>query len=345
MENTINVEKRNKRSNLMANNNDSKKIIFSLIMNYGLLFVVLILFALFSVIEFRFCSINNIFEILYETSVLSILALGLTFVVIVGEFDISLVHSSALAGVMAILLIMNGVNMFLVFLIPIITLFILSYLKGKAMEKLGIPSFIVTLGFMVSLQGLLRHLTKGITIFPQNVPETFLILGRFKFFGKIHILILFFLIIFLASVLFFDHSKIGRHIYAVGGDLEVSLFVGLPVSKLKTMVFIISGFLFCFEGFILASSMGAARMTMGHEYMMSAITATFLGEIFLMRGIPNVKGTVVSALLLTVLSNGFSAIGLPFYFKQSIQGMILLTTLAILYLRIEKAKKINQKEI
>ena len=166
-------------------------------MNYGLIFVIGFLFIVFSIIEFRFCSINNIYEILYETSVLGMMSLGLTFVVITGEFDISLTYSSGLAGVIAILLIINGANIFLVFLAPIVALFIISYLKGKSMEILGIPSFIVTLGFMVFLQGLLRYLTKGMTIFPQKVPEIFFLLGRYKLFGKIPILILLFAIIFL----------------------------------------------------------------------------------------------------------------------------------------------------
>jgi len=298
---------------------------------YGLLVATAALFIVFSILEPKFITTANIFSIVRQASIMGILALGLTVIVILGEFDISLVAISVFAGVVPIIMVMSGIQMVpLVWCAGIVLGIGLSLINGSGVVFVGIPSFIISLGMMMTLTGASRGFTKGAPTFPARLPAGFSLLGKYSIGGLIPVVAVTFIVAAVLITLFLDYTPSGRYIYAVGGNPDASVHSGIRVRKIKIIGFLIAGLLYGIGGISMASMFGSASSSMGDGYLMPAIIACFLGGSFLTEGVPNPRGTIVSVILLAILANGFTMTNVPFYGKAIMQGVILLVALIVL---------------
>jgi len=310
------VQEKNKSSNFFV--------------RYGLLILVVFLFILFSLLQPSFITVPNIFGILRQASILGLLALGLTLIVIVGEFDISFVAISVFSGVIPVILIMHGVeNIPLIWTIGITLGVGLSLINAISIVYIGIPSFIATLAMMMALTGAARGFTGGYEIFPSAFPPGFGLLGQYLIFGLLPVQIFIFIAAATVLTLFLDYSPLGRYIYAVGGNPDASTHVGINIKKVKFFVFFVAGLLYGIAGVVMSSMFGSANSSMGDGYLLPGIIVCFLGAIFLTEGVHNPRGTIVSVILMSILSNGFTMVNMPFYGKAITQGAILLIALII----------------
>lgn len=306
--------------------------------SYGLLIAAAVLFIIFSIIEPKFITAGNIFSIVQQASIMGLLALGLTLIVILGEFDISLVGISVFAGVIPIIMIMNGVQSVpLVWCMGILLGIGLSLVNASGVVYLGIPSFIITLGMMMTLTGVSRGFTKGAPTFPAKLPAGFGLLGKYSIGGFIPVLVLVFIAAAILVALFLDFMPAGRYTYAVGANPDASSHVGIPIRKIKIVGFLIAGLLYGIAGIAMSSMFGSASSSMGDGYLMPAIIACFLGGSFMTEGVPNPRGTIVSVMLLAILANGFTMTNVPFYGKAIMQGVILL--IALIALSVVKKRR------
>ena len=310
---------------------EHQRSVGSFFIRYGLLFVVAFLFILFSVLEPQFITLLNVFTIIRQASILGLMALGLTVIVIAGEFDISFVAIATFCGVIPVILIMSGVeNLWLVWSIGIACGIAFSLINSVNVISVGIPSFIATLGMMAVLTGISRGFTKGITTYPQAFPPGFGLVGRYMIGGLIPVPVIIFVVVSILLILVLDYSPKGRYVYAIGGNPKASLHVGINVKRIKILAFLIAGVTYGIAGIIMSSMFGSCSPGMGEGYLLPAIISCFLGAAFLTEGVPNPRGTIVSAILLAILSNGFTMTKVPFYGRSIIQGIILLISLGML---------------
>jgi ribose transport system permease protein len=304
---------------------------------YGVLWATILLYIVFASIEPRFFSTQNALNIVRMASIIGMLAIGLTLYVCVGEFDISFAAIATISNVLNILMLMNGYNLYFSWAVCVGLGILIQALNSISILVVGIPSFIATIGMMGILTGISRYFTNGTTIYAGTYPAGFEALGRDMLFGIIPSPVISFAVIAIFGVIFLEFSRRGRYTYAVGGNAEAATHVGIKIKKTKLLTFLISGFISGFAGIVMASLYGSGNPTQGEGFLLPAIIATFLGAVFLRDGLPNARGTIVAALLLAVLENGFVMTDVPFYMKEVVQGIVLLCSVAMVSLLKGKA--------
>lgn len=326
------TSKMNTRERRKARKADRQALsVVDFFIRYGLLVATVALFVVFTILEPKFVTPANVFTIIRQASILGMLALALTIIVIMGEFDISLIGISVFAGVVPIIMIMNGItNTPLVWTVGVALGIGMSLVNAAGVVRLGIPSFIISLGMMMTLTGAARGFTKGAPTFPAKLPAGFIILGKYSIGGLIPVLTIVFVVIAVLVVVLVDYTPMGRYTYAVGGNPDASAHVGIRIRRVKIIGFLVAGLLYGIAGISMSSMFGSASSSMGDGYLMPAIIATFLGGSFMTEGVPNPRGTIVSVVLLSILANGFTMTNVPFYGRSIIQGVILLVALIIL---------------
>ena len=291
---------------------------------YAVAIVLVILFGIFSSLEPSFYQAQNVFNIVRQASIIGLLSLGLTCVVSIGEFDISFAALSTFTGVMSVVLLMHGVNLYLAWLASVLAGVAIGCLNALNIVALGIPSFIATLGMQSILLGVSRYFTGGTVLYAAEYPRGFNAIGRAMVFHIIPTPVISFVLFGVLLVLFLEFSRSGRYIYSVGGNPEAATHVGINVRRIKFITFIIMGLLSGVAGIIMASMFGSGNPGMGDGYLSPVIIATFLGAVFLKDGLTNSRGTIVACLVLAVLENGFVMTNVPYYMKEVVQGFVLL---------------------
>lgn len=309
----------------------------TVVRRYGVLWATIILYIVFAAIEGRFFSTQNVFNIIRMASIIGMLAIGLTLYVCVGEFDISFAAIATLSNVLNILLLMHGYSLYFSWGVCLGLGVLIQAANAFSVLVVGIPSFIATIGMMGILTGISRYFTNGTTIYASTYPEGFEWLGRTMILGVIPSPVVSFVIVGILGVVFLEFSRRGRYTYAVGGNAEAATHVGINVKKVKLLTFLISGFIAGLAGIVMASLFGSGNPTQGEGFLLPAIIATFLGAVFLRDGLPNARGTIVAALLLAVLENGFVMTDVPYYMKEVVQGAVLIGSVAMVSLLKGKA--------
>ena len=253
------------------------------------------------------------------------LALGLTNIVVVGEFDISFAAVATLAGVLSVVFIGSmGLNMYLVWILCVAIAVGFGLWNAFAVVKIGMPSFIATIALMALVTGVNKWITGGSVLYYAFMPPGFKSIGRAMVANLIPSPVLWFAVGAIAFILFLDYTYIGRYFYAVGGSREAARRVGIKVQRVRMLAFVIMGLIAGVSGIVMASMFGVGNPVMGDSFLFPAIIATFLGAIFLREGLPNAFGTVVAAILLAIIANGLTLLGLPLYVKEITEGVILL---------------------
>lgn len=292
---------------------------------YGLLIIFFILFAILSMAQPVFASLRNILNFLTQGSIIGLLALGLTNIIICGEFDISFAANATICSILSLILVGQfKLPLLLVYLIVFAIGTGISVLNGIFVVYVGMPSFIVTLGMSSILLGFSKWLTKGsVKMFP-NLPIAFRFIGRTKIGGLFPTPLIVFLTIAFIVIVFLELTFKGRYFYAVGSNFEAASRVGISIKKIKFEAFILMGIIASSAGVVMGSLFGAGNPEMANSFLFPAIIATLLGASFLREGIPNVIGTVVAAMLMAMIANGFIMLGYPLWTKEAMEGVVLL---------------------
>ena len=297
------------------------------LVKYGLLVAAIVIWIVFGVLQQRFYSAINIFSIIRQASIIGILGLGLGGIVINGDFDMSFAANTSLVGVIAITMMMNEMNPFLIFVVGMALGTAVGFVNSLLVVRARIPAFIATMGMMIFLQGIAKYVTGGAEIYPLHVPTFYKLFGSSYTLGVIPNAVFTFAIIGVAAVIFYGYSRRGRYMYASGGNPDAARHVGLNVRLNRTLAFVLGGALSGVAGLLLISMLRAANPTIGQGYLFPTVIAVFLGSLFLKGGVVNAPGIILSALFMASLSNGFTMIGLPFYAKDIAQGLILVIAL------------------
>ena len=290
----------------------------------------------------NFLKSENLLNIANQIAVIAIVAIGMTIVIITAGIDLSVGSLLALSAVLAAKFIRDfagGVNaspagMLLACLAAIALCGIIGAFSGGMITRFGIPPFIVTLAMMLVGSGLAYILAKGQSIY--QIPDSFIWLGRgADFFGLPNAVVLMLVLYALAHVLM-SRMKLGRYIYAVGGNREAARLSGVPVQRVLMFAYIASALLAGLGGVIMASQLKSGSATYGNMYELYVIAAVVVGGTSLSGGEGKMLGTLTGAFTIAVIQNGMNLTNVESYTQKVVLGLVILG--AVLLDRIRHAR-------
>jgi len=269
-----------------------------------------------------FRTVENFRNIGFQTAVIVLLAVGQTLVIIAGGIDLSVGSVLALVGVVTALLLQRNTHVFGAVFVGLCISLLCGALNGWLVTKGRIPPFIATLGMMGVARGLALVLSKAQNIFiPEDSP--FLELGTGHLLG----IPLPFLIAATVAGLtewLLAFTRLGRYIYAVGGNREAARLSGVPVHRILWLVFVLCGLTAGVGGVVETARLSIGQPTGGQLYELHAIAAAVIGGASLAGGRGSVLGTVLGALLMAVIRNGCDLLNIPYEWQQVILGILVV---------------------
>jgi len=293
---------------------------------YGIVVVLLVLIAFFSVTAPNFLKLDNLLSIMRQVSIVGIASVGMSFVLIAGGIDLSVGSLIGLAAVSAAMMMKVGVPPALAALVALLVCTAMGCLNGFLINALKVPPFIATLGTMTSLRGLAFIVTAGLPVF--GFSSTFARLGQ-GYLWIIPIPVIVMVVVFIAGYVFLAHTKYGRYIYGVGGNEEATRLSGISPKRIKYLVYTLSGFLGGLAGLVLLGRINSGQPQAGTGYEMDVITAAVLGGVSISGGEGRVAFVIVGVLIMGVLSNGMIMLSVDAYVQQVLKGLVLIFAVAL----------------
>jgi ribose transport system permease protein len=283
----------------------------------------------------NFLTSYNFAVVARQAAFVGLVALGQTMVLLVGGIDLSVGAAAGLSAIIGSLILTKlGVHPYLV--IPLTMLFglLLGLTNGIFVAGLRLNPFIVTLATWEIFAGMTLVITKGYPIRPLG--DVFSAIGKGEILGvPIPVAVFLFFGAFLIWLL--TQTKFGRNIFAVGGNRDASILAGIPVKRVELAAFGLAGMFAALAGILYASRMDAGQPNVGEGWLMGAITASILGGTSLRGGQGSIIGTMLGALLLSVLTNGTVLLNVSGFWQRVIVGfVVLLAVLVDLFRRGEK---------
>lgn len=292
----------------------------------GTLIGLLIIIITFSFLSPVFFTIPNLLNILQQSSINALIALGMTLVIISGGIDLSVGPAAALSAVLGATMMVAGVPVPLAILATLGIGAICGVFSGSLVACAGLQPFIVTLGGLSLFRAIALIYTGGNPVF--GIPTEFRSLINSEIFGiPTPIVIVAVIALVLWTVM--NKTPLGEYILAVGGNEEAARVAGVPVKRTKVTVFVISGTLASLASLILIGRLGAAEPTIGNLWELDAIAAAAIGGASLMGGKGSVVGTIIGAIILGALRNGLTLLNIQAFYQLLATGLIIIIAMLI----------------
>jgi len=294
---------------------------------FGVIIAFLILFTIFSIFSSKFLTLRNFTGILTIVSELGIMAIGVAFLMIAGEFDLSVSSVYALSGFLFVTLA-NSFNSPLAFIITLAFAAFIGFCNGMITLRDHITSFIATLGMMLFLRGSLLAVTGGRSVSYSSDAIMPTMLNRFIGYGfrPSHI---WFLVLTLIFSIILTNTRYGNWVFATGGKKEVARAMGVNVNKVKVTNFMLSSLMASLSGCIVISRFNLANASFGTGMELEAIASAVIGGTFLTGGYGTIIGVFFGAFLMGMMRTGLVMIGAPAYWYQTFVGAILIIAATI----------------
>lgn len=291
--------------------------------------IIIILGIIFASMSPTFLKGTNLLNILNQTAIMSIMAIGATFVIVAGEMDLSFSSIASMSAVLCLTLAIKGYHAALSWIIVLGLGLLVGLFNAFIVVKLQIPSMLGTIGSQIFVGGIVAWIANGGTAWTSKFSNLFAIPGRAVVFGFLPFPVLLLMIIFVICLIILDKTVLGRYFYAVGGNAKAADHAGINANHIKALSFVILGVLSAAAGIVIASKFASSTCNVGSGYLFPAIIAVYLGSIFLKDGVPNMWGTIVACFFLQELSNGFSLIGLKYWHENTTQGIVMILAIAM----------------
>ena len=303
-----------------------------------ILFVLLLI--VFGLMSDRFFAIANFRNIIIQAAPIAILAIGMTFVLLTAQIDLSVGGSMYLtASVLALYL--TGLPWPVGLAAVLVMGGVIGAVNGAVVTRFGIASFIVTLAMLFILRGVAMYLSNTRTLMFE---DQILTLNRATVLG-VPSAIFAFLVVFAIAWIILHQTPFGRQVYAVGGDPEAARKAGLPVGRIVFFCFVIAGICAGVGGFVSITQIGAVGPKYGDQIEFAAIAAAVLGGVSLFGGRGSVSGTVFGAILIKSVQNGLNIINADPYIYPLVTAGIIFLAVAIDGLRTRIIERLERRTI
>jgi putative xylitol transport system permease protein len=299
---------------------------------YGIIIAFLLLCVALTFLNKYFLTPENITNILLQTSINGILAMGMTLVILTGGIDLSVGSVLAFASIVAATFVSgdNPQPPLVALLVGLVTGAFLGLINGVVIAYLKIPPFVATLGMLSVARGLTYAYTGGMPV--PNLSESFLNLGEGSLLG-VPLPILIFVLIFVILWIVLNHTSYGRAVYAVGGNVKSARTAGIRTRRVTASVYVIAGLLAGLGGLILTARTSSALPQAGVSYELDAIAAVVIGGTSLSGGVGTITGTLLGALIIGTINNGLDLLGVSSAYQQIVKGCIIVVAVLLDYSR------------
>jgi|FLYL01.1.fsa_nt_gi ribose transport system permease protein len=284
----------------------------------------IVLFGLFmAFMRPEWLSVVNLRNILIQASVFVILAVGMTFVITGGGIDLSVgAMTGATALVLAWLVKFTATPEVLAILAAFAAGALMGTINGLLITRLKMPDFIATLATWIAFGGLVLVVIEGHTLF--RFSDTVRFLGRYRLFGEIPMPVIVALITALLGYLLMTRTRFGRYTIAIGGNRKAAVEAGIPVERYKLFQYAFMGFLAGVAGVIMLGRLNAIHGLVGQGFEIHTIAAVIIGGTALYGGVPRIWGSVGGAILLGMLANALTFLGIHYFVQYVLSGIIII---------------------
>ena len=331
------MEEKTKKTTATAGVGNAVKIYFKENLGIIVAFLVLCVFlSVFPKTSGSFFTRQNIFNVLRQISTNLFLACGMTMVIILGGIDLSVGSIIALSGcISAGCVARYNLPLPIALLMGLLVGLLVGMFNGAVISKTTIPAFIVTLATMNIAKGLAYVYTGGSPVRVVTKEWQFLGAGYVGIFPTPVVILVIVLII---TAIIMNKTKMGRHMYAVGGNQQAAEFSGIKVEKVKFFVHAFSGLMAGLAGIVLASRMYSGQPTAGDGAEMDAIAAVVVGGTSMAGGSGKIGGPIIGGLIIGVLNNGLNLLNVNSFWQYVVKGVVILLAVFLDYFR-NKGKK------
>ena len=274
----------------------------------------------------HFMTASNLLNVVEQSTVIGVLAAGMTFVILTGGIDLSVGSLVALSGIVFGVAVRSGAQMPIAILAALVVGTACGMVNGGLVTVGRLPAFIATLGMMSVARGLALVLSDGRPISGFDAAFRSLSTGRL---AGVPISTLVMLGIYAASAFILSRTVLGRYTYAVGGNEEAAALSGVNVKAVKMTAYAISGLLSALTSLILVARLNSAQPIAGISYELDAIAAVVIGGASLLGGSGSVLGTLIGALIMAVLRNGLNLLGVSSYVQQIAIGTVIVVAVLV----------------
>ncbi len=289
---------------------------------FASLLVILVVFSIAG--SPNFLTYGNVLAILYSTVVIGTLALGTTFVIITGGIDLGIGTGMALSAVMSGVMIVNwDLPWPLGVLGTVLFGGLIGLVNGFNIAVLKIPPFIATLAMMLVAQGLALVLSHSTPIYFNDVPS-YSKISRGELIPNFPNAVLVLAVVALVAGVLLNKTILGRYTYSIGSNEEATALSGISVRKWKIIVYTFAGLFIGLAGIMISARLGSAQPATGMGYELQAIAAVVIGGTSLAGGKGSIVGTVIGALIISVLNNGLQIMSIPQEWQNVILGCVIL---------------------
>lgn len=308
----------------------------------GVIVPLAVLVIIFSCTSDIFLTMNNLLNITRQISIKGLLGIAMTFVIITGGIDLSVGSVIAFSSILTASAIKDyQLPVLAAVIIGIAVGSLTGLVNGILVAYVNMPAFITTMGTMTILRGLGYIYTQGYPIY--DLPQGFRMIGQ----GNIGIIPVSAIILVVVAVLAYivlSKTVFGRHIYAVGGNIDAARMAGIRVKKVQLYVYIISGLISGIAAVVQGARVGSGLPTIGQGFEMDAIASVVIGGAAMAGGSGTILGTLLGSLILGVLDNGLSLLNVDSYVMNVISGVVVILAVLIDQVRVIMKQNAQIKE-
>lgn len=308
----------------------------------GVIVPLAVLIIIFSCTSDIFLTTNNLLNITRQISIKGLLGIAMTFVIITGGIDLSVGSVIAFSSILTASAIKDyQLPVLAAVVIGIAVGTLTGLVNGILIAYVNMPAFITTMGTMTILRGLGYIYTQGYPIY--DLPQGFRAIGQ----GNIGIIPVSAVILVVVAILAFmilSKTVFGRHIYAVGGNIEAARMAGIRVKRVQLYVYMISGFISGIAAVVQGARVGSGLPTIGQGFEMDAIASVVIGGAAMAGGSGTILGTLLGSLILGVLDNGLSLLNVDSYVMNVISGIVVILAVLIDQVRVLMKQNSQIKE-
>ncbi|MCI9248018.1 MAG: ABC transporter permease [Dorea sp.] len=287
------------------------------------IWVVLIVLAIvFTVANPRFISPSNLLTLLRQVSMYGIASIGMTFVILLGDIDLSTGTIISFVNIICAYMMVNmGINPVVAVIISIIAATLIGVMNGFMVSTVGIPAIIATYATQTAFMGLALIICGGMPI--SGFSQGFAMIGQ-GYIGIIPIPVIIMIICFAIGSFILNKTYFGRYFYAVGGNVEAAKLSGIRVGRIKYLVFAISGFFAGLAGIVMLSRTASGNASAGADgFEFEVITCVVLGGVSITGGLGKMSGVVAGTFIIGALKNGMVLMNVNSYVQKIVMGVVL----------------------
>jgi ribose transport system permease protein len=309
----------------------SGRRIADLLIEYNFIAIFLVVVAIAAILSPNFMTPTNIANLFQQAAVVGVVAVGMTFVILTGNIDLSVGSVVALCGMLVAVLLAGGMPILPALAITILTGAFAGAVIGLITALAEVPSFIVSLAGLVSFRGITYLLTDGVPV--SGLPPSFgaisstmvpVLPGL-----QVSSMGIIFVVLCIAAGALLRLTVFGESVYATGGNAEAARLSGLPTTRILVLVFTVSGIMSALAGILLTSRLRIGQPTAAQGLELDAIAAVVLGGTSLFGGRGGVLGTFFAVMLLQVLRNIFNLLGLGSFYQMTVTGLIIVAAILL----------------